>query len=178
MVSFWIILLSLPVSGTPQGKLPILEVDGRVLCQTGAIVRYIAREYGLYGKDNVENTQVDIVLDTAEDMTPEIIKLAYENDPDKKKEYMQNFTGIVIPNFVRLFCNILCQNGDGNGWMVGSTLTVADLCVFGLFNSLEGGYGPDAVQALYNDAKLKALYDRVAQVEEIKQWLEKRPKSF
>ena len=32
----------------PKGQLPVLEVDGKKLCESFAIARYIAREYSKY----------------------------------------------------------------------------------------------------------------------------------
>ncbi|XP_064596024.1 glutathione S-transferase 3-like [Liolophura sinensis] len=40
-------------------QLPLLDIDGLRLVQTGAIVRYIARRGGLYGKDDKEAAVVD-----------------------------------------------------------------------------------------------------------------------
>ena len=36
------------IAGTKQGKLPMLNVDGKVIVQSGAISRYLARELGAY----------------------------------------------------------------------------------------------------------------------------------
>ena len=36
------------VTGTPKGQLPVLEVDGKMMCESMAIVRFIAREYSKF----------------------------------------------------------------------------------------------------------------------------------
>jgi glutathione S-transferase len=38
------------------GQVPLLEIDGLNLVQTGAIVRYLARKYNLYGNNDKEAT--------------------------------------------------------------------------------------------------------------------------
>lgn len=38
----------------PNGQLPILEVDGELLSQSGAITRFVARKFGLGGHDDWE----------------------------------------------------------------------------------------------------------------------------
>ena len=33
------------ITGTPKGQIPVLEVDGKMICESLAIARFIAREY-------------------------------------------------------------------------------------------------------------------------------------
>ena len=48
--------------------LPILEVDGQPVCQSMAIARYLANEFGLAGKDNWEKLKCDELVDTLSDL--------------------------------------------------------------------------------------------------------------
>ena len=36
------------ITGTPKGQIPVLEVDGKMICESLAIVRFIAREYSKF----------------------------------------------------------------------------------------------------------------------------------
>ncbi|KAH7704932.1 GST-5 protein [Aphelenchoides avenae] len=47
----------------PFGQLSYLEVDGKQLAQSNAINRYLARKYGLAGKDEWEQAWVDAMAD-------------------------------------------------------------------------------------------------------------------
>ncbi|KAH7700456.1 Glutathione S-transferase 1 [Aphelenchoides avenae] len=47
----------------PYGQLPLLEVDGTPIAQSYAIYRFLGRQFGLAGKDNVEAAQVDSLAD-------------------------------------------------------------------------------------------------------------------
>ena len=48
---------------TPFGQLPLLEVDGELISESVAIVRYCAREFGLAGKTTFESAQADEIVD-------------------------------------------------------------------------------------------------------------------
>ncbi|XP_066904562.1 glutathione S-transferase-like [Halyomorpha halys] len=47
---------------TAFGKIPILEFDGKVLHQSLAILKYLAHDAGLAGKNAEENLQIDMVV--------------------------------------------------------------------------------------------------------------------
>lgn len=53
---------------TPFGKLPILEIDGKVLHQSAAICRYLGEEFGLGGSSKWENLQINMIADTIQDI--------------------------------------------------------------------------------------------------------------
>jgi len=52
----------------PFGQVPALEYDGEVLTQSTAIARFLAKEFGLAGKTNLEQAQADMVCDAANDL--------------------------------------------------------------------------------------------------------------
>lgn len=50
-------------ASTPFGSVPYIDVDGKPLGQSIAIMRYLAKQYGLAGQDAWENAEVDAVAD-------------------------------------------------------------------------------------------------------------------
>ena len=52
----------------PLGQIPVLEYDGTVLSQSLTIARFLAKEFGLAGKDNLEQAQADMIIDTGNDL--------------------------------------------------------------------------------------------------------------
>ncbi|KAK6020390.1 glutathione S-transferase protein [Ostertagia ostertagi] len=56
----------------PFGQMPVLEVDGKKLSQSFAIVRYLARKFGYAGKSAWEEAVVDSVGDQIKDYIYEI----------------------------------------------------------------------------------------------------------
>lgn len=52
----------------PFGQVPVLEVDGKLLAQSGAICRYLALQVGLAGKSEWDQAQVDMYADAVRDL--------------------------------------------------------------------------------------------------------------
>lgn len=51
----------------PFGQMPVLDIDGKIHAQSTAISRYLAKQVGLFGKDDLENLQIDIAVDLFHD---------------------------------------------------------------------------------------------------------------
>lgn len=50
-----------------MGQMPLLEVDGNVVHQSGAILRYLSRRFGLSGSNDWEALLIESVADTITD---------------------------------------------------------------------------------------------------------------
>lgn len=48
--------------------MPVLEVDGKKINQSTAICRYLAKQFGLTGKDDWENLEIDATVDNINDL--------------------------------------------------------------------------------------------------------------
>ncbi|XP_033746345.1 glutathione S-transferase-like [Pecten maximus] len=165
-------------SSSPQGKLPMMEVEfanGKktTFCQSGAMIRFVARENDLYGSTNEESTMVDVVMGTLDDFFTELIKFFFEKDETKKAEQKVNLGKTVIPTFVKYFEDVK----KDKDWMVGTKMTVADIAVFSLFDQLSVMFDDDDMVKEYrNSASLKGLAEKVLTNNGIKKWIENRPK--
>ena len=65
--------------------MPTLQVDGRIICQSTAIYRYLANEFGLYGSSNLDKATADLVGETIEEMLVEIKKIFSSSESPEKK---------------------------------------------------------------------------------------------
>nr|AFQ35985.1 glutathione S-transferase sigma 3 [Mytilus galloprovincialis] len=155
---------------TPYGQMPVLTVDGKMINQSGAISRFLARELGLYGKDNMENTRCDVILETINDIATDMIKYFFEKDETKKAEALKTLKENSLPKFLKFLTTVL--EGNGNKYLVGSDLTVADIAVFDILE----WFNDAAFSGVFNDySAIQNLVDRVKSIPNIKKYLESRP---
>ena len=68
-------------SEMPLGQMPVLEVDGIKIPQSAAIVRFLAKQFNLAGRDHLEQAKVDAVGDTINDLVTPFIRSRLEQDP-------------------------------------------------------------------------------------------------
>merc|ERR1711981_1090359 len=71
---------------TPLGTLPILEYNGEKLCQSISIARFLAKQYGIAGKNNMEQAKAVMIVDTIVDVQIEGAKNLFEKNPIEKKK--------------------------------------------------------------------------------------------
>lgn len=118
---------------TPQGVLPLLEVDGKVLYQSFAILRYAGRECNLYGSDNLEAAQIDVVLDTLLDLNNRGLKIGpwfREQDETKQAEKKAEFLGKDgVPKELE-YVEKAIKNFGSNGFAASKSLSIADICLY------------------------------------------------
>lgn len=61
-------MLIFVLSVYPWGTLPILEVDGKVLGQSQAILRYLGKQFKLAGENDFEEAKCDEMVEAMNDM--------------------------------------------------------------------------------------------------------------
>ncbi|KAI8798287.1 glutathione S-transferase 7 [Biomphalaria glabrata] len=138
---------------TPFGQLPVLEIDGKRYAQSVAISTYLAREFGFYGKTNLDGLQIDQVIQLGVDFWNAATKYFMESDAKKKEELLKNLKDVETPKYLTFFEKLLKDNKTG--YFVGSGLTLADLFVYDLMYFLKKqnmlpSQGFPGLQELYN----------------------------
>ncbi|KAJ3663480.1 hypothetical protein Zmor_007738 [Zophobas morio] len=68
----------------PFGVLPILEHNGKIVGQSLAIARHLAKKVKLVGDNDWENLEIDAIVDTINDMRPKLAPIFMEQDETKK----------------------------------------------------------------------------------------------
>ena len=149
--------------------MPALEVDGKMLVQSYAILGYAGRLSGLHGADSFGMAKVDEVLYTLQEIDTLLAPSGKESDPEKKKKLRQELASGPIST---LFGNLAkMQAANGGDWMVGPTLTIADLAAYCKLNSfVRGAYDDIPKDILDGFPALMALYNRVEAQPKVKAW--------
>ncbi|XP_035827371.1 glutathione S-transferase 1 [Aplysia californica] len=153
----------------PFGQSPYVEIDGVKYGQSLAILQYFAREFGLYGKSNMEAFSIDQVLQLIQDLVPLAGKILHEADPAKKLEHVQNLKEKESPRVFGYIEKMLEKNGTG--YLVGNELSMGDIAIFDLCNSAM----KDALAPMTDYPLISAVVDKVKQQEGIKAYLASRP---
>jgi len=132
----------------PNSQVPILEVDGKVLTQSYAIARFVAKKAGLAGKDDWEAAQADMYVDGIEEIIQKIVPLIIAtvfgsgNMDEAIKKFRPEMLPLtkgdkgalltklkpeVIEPFLTKYEKILKDNGGSH--FVGKHLTWADITI-------------------------------------------------
>jgi len=154
---------------TPFGQAPVLYIDDRPLPQSGAITRYLAREFDLYGDNNMDATFCDVIVETIKDIMdklPAIILKRVDNPEQAEKEL---FEKTIFPYVGKLEEKYKMVNKE---FLVGDRLTFADLAMLDCGIQLQQR---DA-NTFKNYPLLDAHIKRMKQRPNIKEYLANKPK--
>ncbi|ESO09543.1 hypothetical protein HELRODRAFT_168544 [Helobdella robusta] len=116
---------------TPLGQLPYATIDGIDLAQSNAILRYLARKHGLYGKDQNEAAKIDMLNDQQEDLRLSYLQMIYKDYEQGREPFLQK-----LPDGLKIFEKYLSLNHDGKGYFVGEKASFLDYNVFDLLDNL------------------------------------------
>lgn len=168
-------------SKMPCSCLPVLEIDRKVqVPQSMAIARYLAREFGFHGKDNIEMTKVEYIADSFYDIFNDYMRLYHDRDGrlltclgadirnrtsnSAMRQSYEESCKRVLPYMEELL------DKEGYSFFLGNQIKLCDLMCYA---SLENPLSENPV--LLNDyPKIRALRQKVASLPQIKEYLRKR----
>jgi len=154
---------------TPYGQTPLLQWDGQVIAQSMTITRFLAAEFGLKGKNNLESAQVDEIVDTIEDVIGVTIKTHFETDPVKKAETVTELNKTaVLPMLANIEKRLVSRGGQ---FLVGNTISLADIHLFFFCSEYT------TPLLLANTPKIANLVKRIEYLPNIQKWIRVRPVS-
>ena len=146
------------------GKVPELEVDGKKLPQSRAIERFLAKRFGFMGSNEVETAWIDAFGEELKDCIMPYFPI--RADKEKKEEY---FKGHFL-NHMKL----IEKNADSNGYLVGNSITLADLQLYTMLNAVD----QDGIKATLEQCpKIAKSFENVGNNDKIKAWIAKRPQT-
>jgi len=155
----------------PWGSLPVLQEGDKVLAQSTTILRYLARKFNLIGSDEFEAAKCDELADAMTDYRQAFFKPIFEKDEAKKEELTNTLKNETTPKYLSKFDAILKSNGTG--FFVGKNVTHADLYIATFLEIFSEGQ-PGLLDSYEN---VKAHQQKIFNLDGIKEWVSKRPKT-
>jgi glutathione S-transferase len=135
----------------PFGQVPVLQIDGMNLAQTGTIVRYLSKKFGYYPQDIKEATRAEMILDGTFDLIQKYFQTIFAKTLSPDEFHKQAIT------WLGYFDKLLKQHKDGKEWYT-STFSFADLAVFHVTDVCVHYIG---AEILSHVPALKSHYERV-----------------
>ena len=156
----------------PFKQLPVLDVDGKIIAQTGAIARFCGKLSGLYPKDNdFKAAEIDQIIEAAQDIN----YLVTLSGRDKEKERLALARKILatkhLPKWFQFLENLLKKNNESY-FFVGNKISIADLAIWRLLGWLSSGLldgVPTNILEPYK--KLNKLREEVYKHPKVNEWM-------
>jgi len=154
----------------PFHQLPVIEVDGEIIGQTGAIARYCGKISNLYSNDNTNAAKIDQIIDAATDITNLVSPTIREKDEQKKIEDRLLLKNKLLPRWFRYLENILSESTSD--WFVENKMTIADIAMWRLLGWLISGI-IDGIPTTIVDSypKLKNIHTNVHHHPKVQEWM-------
>jgi len=151
---------------TPYGHLPLLNVSGVIYTQSIAIQNYVAKVTGFYPQSALDQLMCDQICMSRDDLLVASIGIQSASDPAAANV---TFAQKTLPQYLGNWNSYVANNPAKSGFVVGSKLTVGDICIFESSRLILTTFPT----ALDNFPMLKALNAKVAAADGISQYLAK-----
>ncbi|WP_243369434.1 glutathione S-transferase [Microvirga solisilvae] len=164
----------------PPFAAPFLKDGDTIIGQMAAILLYLGARHGLAPKDpagglwthQIQLTIADIVAEAHDTHHPIGIGLYYEDQKEEALRRSAEYRKERIPKFFDWFETIIARNPSGSGYLVGRSLTYADLSLFQVVEGLLYAFPKATKRVLKQTPKVAALHEAVARRPRIKAYLE------
>jgi glutathione S-transferase len=158
---------------TPFGQMPLLKHGAVTIAQSAAIERYLARLGKLYGANDLEGAQIDMVCEGVHDAVKAFHTAFWTKDAAEKKTKMEAYFKDEFPRWAGQLTALLKANNGGAGYFVGAGVTYADILVYVGFEDVHKA-NAEAFKAF---PELTAHFARVAARPNIAAWIKARPET-
>nr|QUF59410.1 glutathione S-transferase GSTS8-2 [Brachionus angularis] len=161
----------------PFLQAPVLEIKTENktyrICQSLAIQRFLAKKFALDGKNEFEAAQADMICEQVNDLFQMLIRIYVKPNGEEKNKEVDEAMNKGIHNGLKLIQNLLDENKDGNGFLVGDSLTYADVVLVNFYDWLRESK-PAVLDKLVS---LKQHYNKIRNYPIIKEHMDKNEKT-
>lgn len=112
------------------GSLPVMEIDGEMLAESDAMLRYAGKLAGLYPENLVEAAKVDMVIDA-------LVTMAGKTALDTSEEGRTAFVKTDLPRYTSPIDEMYAKS-DGP-YLLGTKISIADFKVNSFVEFLQSG---------------------------------------
>jgi len=150
-----------------MGRVPSLEVEGKVICQSKAIERYLATKYGLMGSTSVDSAIIDSYCECVRDIKTSYFAVKKTFDKEGLKKW---FVITLVNKLVELETLL-----NANGYITETNKP--NLFEIKLYHFLADFFdNKEAVEIAQKNCKLlKQIVHNITNNANIAKWLETRP---
>lgn len=152
-------------------KLPYLEINGDIICQSKAIERFISKKYGMMGDSDIEEAKIDSICETIRDFKTDyqtVRKLTGE----EKEAGINKWFNETLPMKMEILDVLI-----GNVYSVGNKISLADISIFSFITQFF-----DNKELAFNSMKeagnIRSVVENVNNHESISKWLNDRPQTL
>jgi glutathione S-transferase len=148
---------------------PILKAGRKFIAQTPNILLFLGNHHKLAPRDEaaklwthqLQLTVSDFLLEIFSTHHPLADGYAYEEQKAAAKRRTRDFLSTRLPKFLGYFERVLEGNRARGPWMVGASLTYADLSMAQVIAGLRYAFPSATRKVLRSRPRLRSLYDRV-----------------
>ncbi|CAK4758848.1 unnamed protein product [Aphanomyces euteiches] len=156
----------------PYKKIPVLTVDGQMLCQSHAIARYVAKLARLYPTDNhLAACHVDEVTDSVDEFILLLATVFLEQDPAKRVAIADELANDTLPDkFAMLEARLAETAATNRPWYLDA-ISFADLEIYHLVHTFKSGFLPEMPKDYCDQyTRTMAIYKAVASHPKVAAW--------
>ena len=152
----------------PLGQVPVMEVDGVMLCQSKSLLRLAGKLANLYPTDVVKAAICDQFVDTVDEIGDHLGPTYGIQDAEKRITARKHLADNVFPTLYEKLNKLAAAHGE---FVAGSEITVADIHLFQAIQYFKMGI-LDGIPADSYDkySNLLAIYEKVKNHPKVVEW--------
>ncbi|XP_052088659.1 glutathione S-transferase alpha-4-like isoform X2 [Mytilus californianus] len=143
-------------------QVPLLEIDGLELVQTGAIVRYLAKKYNMYGSNELEAVKIDMYYEGSRDFYSVFIAMVFTDE----NECLKKVKEVMLPKYFPVYEKIL--KNCNTKYLVGDVVSFADVGLLECLLAVEEFLGMESIDSY---PKIKEYYQKMKAEDRISTFL-------
>jgi len=166
-----------------MNRAPLLVTPDGVIGQSKAMERFLAKRFGLMGKDAVQEAMIDCVAEHCRDIKDAERKkgfsfFARDKTEEEKKALREEWYSTDLPVWLKKLEDAVKVTSKAEGYAVGEELSYADVAIFCLLKDCAPSDLEDSTKACEGCPTLSAVADNVAGNEKVSAWLKSRPETM